>query len=152
MTPPWVLALVLATQLTINYVGSGSNPSCTLNVQRPHHSTYLVEHKNADAIKVNVKSKCTVPQISTTISAEIYELRGNQSIKVFSVKNQTAFADKRDPTESIFQNFSFVCQTGRTGLYLGSASGSVLLTNGKTIQVSGNSGNYHPEICENTAK
>lgn len=67
-------------------------------------------------------------------------------------EDRIAFADKKDSRRAIYRDLYINCQSGAKELYLGSANGSVLLTNGKHIPVRGNSGNYYPEVCGNRAK
>jgi hypothetical protein len=152
MTPPWVLALVIAAQFAFAQIGNDSQPSCILNVQRPHHSTHMVEQNQENAIKLNITSECTVSQSSTSVSANLFALRNNTPVLLLSIKDRIAFADKKDSTRAIYRDLYINCQSGAKELYFGSANGSVLLTNGKHIPVRGNSGNYYPEVCGNRAK
>jgi hypothetical protein len=151
MTPPWVFALILATQLTINHIDNGEHPSCTLNVHYPHYSTSMDNRENIDSIKVNIDSECTAPQRFTEITTEITALAEGKVTK-FSFQPIRQNADPTNVYAAFFKNLWKPCTKGNNTLYLASAYGYVRLTTGEEIKVSSTSGKYHPVKCQIAAK
>jgi hypothetical protein len=76
-----VVGLMLAQFVVFNIVNS-PEPTCTLRVERPHHSTSIKETQNFDAIKLNITSKCSAPQEYTRITARIQKLENNREVTV----------------------------------------------------------------------
>jgi hypothetical protein len=141
-----VVGLMLAQFVVFNIVNN-PEPTCTLRVERPHHSTSIKETQNFDAIKLNITSKCTAPQEYTRITARIQKLENNREVTVSTFLSRAANSTAKLPTEATFKNLFTKCKFGVESSYRGSAEGFVILKGGKEVKVSGNSGKYEPENC-----
>jgi hypothetical protein len=78
---PSVLVVgLLAAQFFFFQIGHSPEPKCTLNVERPHHSTSLKEKRNIDAIKLNMTVTCNVPQKYSEIASSIQKIENNREV------------------------------------------------------------------------
>ncbi len=141
-----VVGLLAAQLIALNYLNS-PEPTCTLNVERPHHSTSIKENQNFDAIKLNITSQCTVPQEYTVVTAQIQMLKNNRETTVSNFVSRKASATSKSSGKAVFKNLFTGCRFGQESPYRGSAEGYVRLENGKKIKVEGNSGNYVVANC-----
>ena len=119
--PSLLVVGLLAAQFFVLQFGNTPEPSCTLNVERPHLSTSLKEAQNFDAIKLNITSKCTAHQRFTRVTARIQTIENNREVTVSKFVSRVA--------------------------YKGVAEGYVILDGGKRINVAGNSGKYEVANC-----
>jgi hypothetical protein len=151
LLPPKVPGLavmgLLAAQFIILQNFGGTEPKCTLNVERPHYSTSLSEVKNIDAIKLNITSTCNVSQKSTQISASIQKIENNREITAYSFVNESRKSTAKSPNVASFKNLYAPCLKGVSTSYRGIAQGYVYLENGKTLVVEGDSGKFVAEEC-----
>ncbi|MEY3904324.1 MAG: hypothetical protein RIT08_240 [Actinomycetota bacterium] len=122
-------------------------PYCTLNVERVHYSTYLKEYRDIDAIKLNIKSTCNVPQAYTKISPSILE--GNTNMHVVAHKFETQISKPVNTNQNTakFEDIFIECKLGAKANYLGHASGKIRLTSGKDFPVTGDSEMYNFVNC-----
>ena len=141
-----VVGLMLAQFVVFNIVNS-PEPTCTLKVERPHHSTSIKERQGFDTINLNITSKCSAPQEYTRITARIQKLENNREVTVSTFLSRSATSKAKVPTEATFKNLFAKCKFGVESSYRGSAEGFVILKGGKEVRVSGNSGKYEPENC-----
>ena len=141
-----VVGLMLAQFVVFNIVNN-PEPTCTLKVERPHHSTSIKERQGIDAIKLNITSECTAPQEYTVITAQIQMLENNREITVSNFISRKAAAISKSSGMAVFKNLFTTCKFGDESSYRGSAEGYVRLKGGKEIRVEGNSGKYEPENC-----
>lgn len=141
-----VVGLML-TQLLVFNALKKPEPTCTLNVERPHHSTTIKERQGLDAIKLNITSECTAPQEYTVLTARIEKLENNQEITVSNFISRKAEATSKTPRKAIFRNLFTICNFGESSAYRGSAEGYVVLKGGKKVKVRGDSGKYEPANC-----
>lgn len=141
-----VVGLMLAQFVVFNIVNN-PEPTCTLKVERPHHSTSIKERQGFDAIKLNITSKCSAPQEYTRITARIQKLENNREVTVSTFLSRSATSKAKVPTEATFKNLFAKCKFGVESSYRGSAEGFVILKGGKEVRVSGDSGKYEPENC-----
>ncbi|MEN9736565.1 MAG: hypothetical protein RL129_1276 [Actinomycetota bacterium] len=142
-----VLAGLVLSPLAWLGLNGKVEPYCTLNVERVHYSTYLKEYKDIDAIKLNIKSICNVPQAYTEISPSILE--GNTNKHVIAHKFETQISKPVDTNRNWakFEDIFIECKLGAKTNYLGHASGTVRLASGKDFPVSGDSGMYNLVNC-----
>jgi hypothetical protein len=141
-----VVGLMLAQFVVFNIVNN-PEPTCTLVVERPHHSTSIKERQNLDSIKLNITSKCTAPQEYTRVTARIQKLQNNREVTASSFLSKTANSTARVPSEASFRNLFTECKFGDAAAYRGSAEGYVMLKDGKKVNVTGNSGKYEVANC-----
>ena len=152
MTPPWVLALVLTTQLVYSQIGNDPIPSCILKFEQLHYSTSVKENRGIDAIKLNLKSVCNVSQKYTVLEASMKELKnGKPSLFYMSGITRTTPIGKSQ-TEANFLDFWQRCKRGKVLALRGEAHGTVYLRNGKQVAVNGYTGEFTPVHCEFKAK
>ena len=141
-----VVGLMLAQFVVFNIVNN-PEPTCTLKVERPHHSTSIKERLGIDAIKLNITSECTAPQEYTVITAQIQMLENNREIIVSKFLSRKATAISKSSGTAVFKNLFTKCEFGDESSYRGSAKGYVRIKGGKEIRVEGNSGKYEPKNC-----
>lgn len=141
-----VVGLMLAQLVVFNIVNN-PDPTCTLVVERPHHSTSIKERQNLDSIKLNITSKCTAPQEYTRVTARIQKLQNNREVTASNFLSRTANSTARVPSEASFRNLFTECKFGDEAAYRGSAEGYVMLKGGKKVNVAGNSGKYEVANC-----
>jgi hypothetical protein len=105
------------------------------------------DYENADTVKLNIASKCNVPQKYTLIEPTIIEVpsTGNQINHKFG--SQKAFSKASNPNQVKFENIFLECIKGFNSEYSGYASGKVKLVSGTFIAVSGNSDKYNLVNC-----
>lgn len=150
---PGVLVLgLIATQLLMLSGGSKKVPQCELKVERPHLSTSVKESRGADVLKLNVTSVCDAPQKYTTIQADIQSIHKDSQVTAFKFEQQTRNSNLKEPNTARFLGLFVKCLPSDPVLYQGRASGKVLLANGKTISVTGDSGKFYGESCRIGAK
>ena len=141
-----VVGLLAAQLIVLNFLNS-PEPTCTLVVERPHHSTSVKERQNLDSIKLNITSKCTAPQEYTRVTARIQKLQNDREVTVSNFLSRTANSTTRVPSEATFRNLFTECKFGDEAAYRGSAEGYVMLKGGKKVKVTGNSGKYEVANC-----
>jgi len=76
---------LLAAQYVISNTNSQSEPSCRINVQRVHQSTYSLEFQKLSEAKLKISALCNVPQAYTSLTVKFEEVlpnRGNKVVKV----------------------------------------------------------------------
>ena len=141
-----VVGLLAAQLIVLNYFNA-PEPTCTLKVERPHHSTSIKENQNFDAIKLNITSKCTAPQEYTVVTAQIQMLKNNRETTVSTFNSRKAAPISKSSGKAVFKNLFARCRFGEESFYRGSAKGYVRLESGKEIKVEANSGNYEVANC-----
>jgi hypothetical protein len=139
---------LLAVQYLLFQSGNGPEPKCTVNVERPHHSTSLKESQNVHAIKLNITSRCNVPQIYTKVTSRIQKIENNREVVAQKFPSRVAASTAKSPETAVFKNIFINCVPGVEVAYKGFAKGYVLLKNGEKIKVVGTSGNYEATDCE----
>jgi hypothetical protein len=151
VTPPWVLAAIIATQIVLNVVSVSPEPKCTLEVEYPHHSRSMERDMGIDAIKINIKSECNVPQLYTEVDASI-ESKVGEVVTTYVFARTREPADSKDPKTAYFKRLFKFCAKGKGAEYKGAAIGTVHLRNGRDVDVSDKNLNYFPQNCRITAK
>jgi|Laugrespbdmm15sd_2_1035082.scaffolds.fasta_scaffold09378_2 hypothetical protein len=141
-----VVGLLAAQFLILQSIG-GTEPKCTLNVERPHYSTSLSENQNIDAIKLNITSICNVSQKYTQLSASIQKIKNNREITAYSFVNERRSSTTKSPNVASFKELFGPCQKGVSAAYRGTAQGYVYLENGKKLAVKGDSGKFVAAGC-----
>lgn len=152
MTPPWVLALVIATQFVFLQTGSQPSPSCSLEFENLHYSTSVKRSDGIDSIKMNLKSICTVPQRESRLKAVIQELRNGQPGIFYKSSLTKAKADSNNLYEATFLQFWQPCKKGETLWLRGEAHGTAILQSNKEVPLSGNTKEFTPVLCDFPAK
>ncbi len=150
--PSLLVAGLLAAQFLLLGGSKSPDPKCTLTVERPHHSTYLKEFKNIDAIKLNISSSCNVPQIYTEISSRIQKISNNRDVTAHRFKVERVSSDSKNSHTAVFKDLFVDCRFGRSVPYLGIAEGYVQLKNGQKYLVSGSSSKFVAAPCEISAQ
>lgn len=152
MTPPWVLALVIASQLAFSHIGSDSKPTCHLKFERVHYSTSVKRSLGLDAIKLNVKSVCTTPQRYTQLTASMQVLKNGQLSNFYTSALTTTKSDSRNPNEAEFLDFWERCEKGQSLKIAVGAHGVVFLKNGQEVPISDYTGKFSTVLCDFPAK
>jgi hypothetical protein len=152
MTPPWVLALVIATQFVFSQTGSQPGPSCSLEFENLHYSTSVKRSAGIYSIKMNLKSICTAPQRESRIRAVIQVLRNGQSEIFYKSPLTTSKADSNNPYEATFLQFWQTCKKGETLWLRGEAHGVAILRSNEEVQLTGNTREFTPVFCDFPAK
>ena len=81
IVPGWLLVAALIAQYAVMAANGSAEPSCDLELQRVHKSTYMREFKNQDVIKLNMFTECNAPQEDSEITASILEELPNGNLK-----------------------------------------------------------------------
>ena len=152
MTPPWVIAIAIATQLAFTHVVQSPSPSCTLKFENLHYSTSVNRNMGKDAIKMNVKTVCNSAQIFSELTAQITQIKNGQTTLAYESTLTRVPANRNNNTEADFLDFWFPCKKGEVLLLQGIASGKVHLANSNLIPVSGFTGKYTPIRCDFPAR
>lgn len=151
MTPPWVLAIVLASQFAFSQLGNEPKPSCTLKFERIHYSTSVKNTSGTDAVKLNVKSVCNLPQKYTELTASMDVFNDGQPSHFYTSSSATEPTGKKR-NEAVFLDFWKSCKKGETLILKGNAHGTVYLQNEKRVSVNGSTGEFSPVRCDSQAK
>lgn len=141
-----VVGLMVAQLVAFNLVNK-PEPTCTLKVERPHHSTSMKELQDLDAIKLNITSDCTAPQKFTRVTAHIQRLSNDREVTVSKFVARIAGPIPNSRKTAEFRNLFALCQFGIDTAYKGFAKGYVILESGKKIEVAGDSGKYAVAKC-----
>lgn len=141
-----VVGLLAAQFLILQSIG-GTEPKCTLNVERPHYSTSLSEDQNIDAIKLNITSTCNVSQNYTQLSASLQKIQNNREITAYSFENERRSSTSKMPNVVTFKDLFAPCKKTISGSYRGTAQGYVYLESGKKVAVKGDSGKFVATRC-----
>lgn len=145
---PGVLTVgLLAAQFLLFQYGSGPEPKCVLNIERPHYSTSLSEDQDLDAIKLNITSTCNVPQKYTQLNAYIQKIQNNREVTAYSFENQRRSSTVKARNVVSFKDLFAACKKGSPMSYRGVAKGYVYLESGKKLTVKGDSGKFVAVKC-----
>lgn len=151
--PVWLLVGALVAQYTISIAIEQKDPECTINVQRVHQSTYSLEYQRLSEAKIKISTLCTVAQEYTSLTVifeEVLPNRGNKVVK--TVKNIIARPRPQMENYVLIENLTVPCRGEGQGEYYGRAFGHVLLQDGHTVAVNGNSDKSNPLKCRISAK
>ena len=103
---------------------------CGLTVEDAHISTYLLKMKKGRQVKINVFSKCGVPQQQVSFIVEIWKrgMLGDHKMRTF---RQTIF-NPINPRLIRYEAAKLSCKNYLPTIYYGKAQATVLI-NGKTF-------------------
>lgn len=152
MTPPWVLALVIVSQIAFSQIRSDSTPTCHLKFERLHYSTSVKRSLGIDAIKLNVKSICTAPQRYTQLTASMQVLRNGKPSNFYTSPLTISKSNNRYPNEAEFLDFWEPCEKGQFFIINAGAHGEVFLKNGQVVPISDYTGKFSTILCDFPAK
>lgn len=141
-----VVGLLAAQFLILQNIG-GTEPKCTLKVEKPHYSTSLSEDQNIDAIKLNITSTCNVSQKYTQLNASIQKIQDNREITASSFVNERRNSTAKLPNVASFKELYVRCLKGVSASYRGIATGYVYLEGGRKLAVKGDSGKFVAAGC-----
>ncbi len=143
---------LLALQYAWMTATTEPNVHCDLIVERPHVSTHLAEKLGINAIKLNVTSKCNVPQHFTEVEAWIELEDSNAKTVAHNFGSVRANALRNSNTEARFENLYVECRKNVLSNYKGFAKGFVILASGKKIPVHDDSSKFLDTNCRMGAK
>jgi len=150
-TTPKIPSIAVVGLLVVEYVILNNvitpEPKCSLNVERPHYSTYLKETRNIDAIKLNITSECNVPQDYTEVESAIQKLENGRQVVVYAPGLERRESLKSDSKKAEFRDLFALCRLGKSMSYAGAASGIVYLKGGGTLPVKDDSGTFRAANC-----
>ena len=152
MTPPWVLALVIATQFAVMQIGDTSKPTCYLKFEAIHYSTSVKRNLGTDAVKMNVKSICNSPQRESRLTASIHVLTKGESKIFYKSRPVRNAPNGNNAYEVIFLEFWRSCTKGEVLLLRGEGHGAAFLKNNREVRLSDNTGEFTPVLCDFPAK
>lgn len=139
---------ILTAQVIVMVIGNVNEPSCKIELEKPHYSTSMSRELGIDAIKLNITSECTVPQTHTSLSGNIYMTHNGQERTVFKFENESRKSDPKNPNVVRFLNLFEMCKKGTSVSYRSDAIGFAYLENGKSIPLNDNSGSPFPQNCK----
>jgi len=143
---------LLAAQYLVFGLGTSPEPKCSINIERPHYSTHLYEYKKIDAIKLNITTKCNVPQSYTEITSSIQKIENNRQATAQKFEPDRRYSKTRSPHIVIFENLYATCVKGSKVAYSGEAKGYIHLQNGQDYPIQGTSGKFVAVSCKIVAK
>ena len=141
-----VVGLLAARFFILQSIG-GTEPKCTLKVERPHYSTSLSEDQKIDAIKLNITSTCNVSQKYTQLNASIQKIENDREITAHLFANERRSSTAKSPNVASFKELYGQCLKGVSASYSGIAQDYIFLENGKKIAVKGDSGKFVAAGC-----
>jgi hypothetical protein len=145
--PSLFVAGLLAAQYLFFGFGNSPEPRCSLNIERPHYSSYLHEYKKIDAIKLNIATKCNVPQKYTEITSSIQKIENNRQATAHEFNAIRRYPMPKFPHIVIFENLYATCAKGFNVAYNGVAKGYIQLQNGQKYPIQGSSGKFIAVPC-----
>ena len=146
--PAVLTVALLAGQYLVFGQNSEKDPQCGVIVQKPHHSTYLKEFADLDAIKVNVTVTCTVNQEFAVIDVQLMTKINNSPAKEISFNQVKGFPLSQDRKTTRFEDIFVPCNYGKQAMYLSRIVGKVHLAQGGSKVISGDSGEFKSAKCQ----
>jgi hypothetical protein len=150
--PSLLVAGLLAAQYLFLGSGNSPEPKCSLNIERPHYSSYLNEYKKIDAIKLNITATCNAPQKYTELVASIQKIENSRQAMAYKFERTRRFSTVDSSHIVIFENLFATCLKGVDVPYSGEAKGYVYLQNGQKYPVEGTSRKFMVVSCQIVAK
>ena len=145
---PSVLVVgLLAAQFFFFQIGHSPEPKCTLNVERPHHSTSLKEKRKIDAIKLNMTVTCNVPQKYSEIASSIQKIENNREVLAHRFQVIRRVPEIKSSNLVVIEDLYKECLFGVWSTYKGEAKGYAMLESGKKFPLEGDSGKYMAADC-----
>lgn len=136
IVPGWLLVAALIAQYAVLATTGSAEPSCDLELQRVHKSTYMREFKDQDVIKLNMFTECNAPQEDSEITASILEELPNGNLKkVHDFSNIVRKPSPDNPNVTVFKDLTVPCSNGKVATYTAIASGRVTLKSGQIVTV-----------------
>ena len=130
-------AILLALQGLLSGLQQANRANCEVFVGNPHTSSSIKGVKQMDALKINPTTSCDREQLRSTLEMKFFRIDEKGTTQVADFPKVTQLADKKYPNKAFFTQFFKKCTDFQSSKYYGYAEGSVLLRNGKTIQVKG---------------
>ncbi|MBC7463515.1 MAG: hypothetical protein H7227_04550 [Actinobacteria bacterium] len=143
---------LLAAQYLVFGLGNSPEPKCSINIERPHYSSYLYEYKKIDAIKLNITTKCNVPQRYTEITSSIQKIENNRQATAHKFESDRRYSKTKSPHVVIFEELYATCVKGSNVAYSGEAKGYIHLKHGQDYPIQGSSGKFVAVSCKIVAK
>ena len=145
---PSVLVVgLLAAQFFFFQIGHSPEPKCTLNVERPHHSTSLKEKRNIDAIKLNMTVTCNVPQKYSEIASSIQKIENNREVLAHRFQVIRRVPEIKSSNLVVIEDLYKECLFGVWSTYKGEAKGFAMLESDRKYPFEGDSGKYMAADC-----
>lgn len=138
---------LVAGQYLVFGQNSEKDPRCGVKVEKPHHSTYLKEFANLDAIKVNVTVTCTVNQEFAVIDVQLMTKINNSPAREISFNRLKGFPLSQDRKITRYEDIFVPCKYGKQAMYLSHIVGKVHFAQGGTKDISGDSGEFKSANC-----
>ena len=145
--PSLLVVGLLAAQFFFFQIGHSPEPKCTLNVERPHHSTSLKEKRNIDAIKLNMTVTCNVPQKYSEIASSIQKIENNREVLAHRFQVIRRVPEIKSSNLVVIEDLYKECLSGVWSTYKGEAKGYAMLESGKKYPLEGDSGKYMAADC-----
>ena len=145
--PSLLVVGLLAVQFFFFQIGHSPEPKCTLNVERPHHSTSLKEKRNIDAIKLNMTVTCNVPQKYSEIASSIQKIENNREVLAHRFQVIRRVPEIKSSNLVVIEDLYKECLFGVWSTYKGEAKGYAMLESGKKYPLNGDSGKYMAADC-----
>jgi len=145
--PSLLVVGLLAAQFFFFQIGHSPEPKCTLNVERPHHSTSLKEKRNIDAIKLNMTVTCNVPQKYSEIASSIQKIENNREVLAHRFQVIRRVPEIKSSNLVVIEDLYKECLFGVWSTYKGEAKGYAMLESGKKYPLNGDSGKYMAADC-----
>ena len=150
--PVWVIAAAIAAQIVVTQVNQNHEPSCSIKFERIHYSSSIKRNLGKDSIKLNPVTSCNQSQNYSDIVANISVLKNDRPVRIYTSVNTRQKASAKKPTDAEFLEFWVSCKKDSVESYRGEATGKVVLSTGKIVSVSSDTGKFLSVLCNFRAK
>lgn len=150
--PVWVIAAAIAVQIVVTQVNQNHEPICSIKFERIHYSSSIKRNLGKDSIKLNLVTSCNQSQNYSDIVANISVLKNDRPVRIYTSVNTRQKASAKKPTDAEFLEFWVSCKKDSVESYRGEATGKVVLSTGKIVSVSGDTGKFLSVLCNFRAK
>lgn len=153
VVPAWVLAAIVATQISVNLLTQSNEPKCKMVVQLVHESSYSKRLLQLSEAKFKVSTNCDMPQTKTSITAYFEEKLPDGTRKIVKTINGIVIAPApTTPNYVLIKSITAPCNGKGRASYFGRAEGEVLLRDGQVEHVSGESQESKVLNCQISAE
>ena len=152
VVPVWVLAAIVATQISINAVNQDNKPNCRINVHNVHSSTHSKKYLAQSDAKVKISTECDAPQEKTSLTVVFEEEMPDGTFQLVSTRKVDVRPEQESPNVVFIKDVTVPCNFKGEATYQARAEGQVRLRDGQVEEVSGMSPKPWHLRCRISAK
>lgn len=152
VVPVWVLAAIVATQISINAVNQADKPNCRIDVHNVHSSTHSKNYLAQSDAKVKISTECDAAQERTSLTVVFEEEMPDGTFKSITTRKVDARPEQETPNVVFIKDVTVPCNLKGEADYQARAEGQVRLKDGQVEDVSGMSPKPWHLNCRISAK